>query len=72
MPKDDIERGYDIAMGWCIDAMYSLRRFAGNEAIEAMKEGIRAVEQAQRDAARRRRQEVRIPALAPPMSPDGF
>lgn len=47
MARDDIELAYDAAFGYCIDAMYSLRRFSGTEAIDSFKSAIRAIERGQ-------------------------
>lgn len=66
MPKDDIELAYDAAFGYCIDAMHSLRRFSGLEAIDSFKSAIRAVERGQRAANERRRREMARPMAAPP------
>jgi hypothetical protein len=74
MPKDDIEQDYDAALGYCLDAMYSLRRFSGTEAIDSLKGAIRAIERGQRAAEQRRRRDMARPVAAyvaePPASPD--
>lgn len=63
------ERAYDAAQGRCLDAILSLRRLAGQEAIESLKQAIRIIEAEQSRAMRERRRDMyRIPA-APPMPP---
>lgn len=71
MPKDDVELAYDSAFSYIIDAMLSLRRFSGSEAIDSLKASIRAIERGQRKAAENRRREMRSPRayVEPPPAP---
>jgi hypothetical protein len=50
--KDKTEQAYDVAAGYCLDAMQSLRRFSGREAIEALRGAIRVIEREQIRAQR--------------------
>ena len=67
------EQAYHYASGQCLDAMQSLRRFSGAEAIESLKAAIRAIEDEQRRARREDRTRMdRIPSAAPFPSPVEF
>lgn len=64
-PRDDIELAYDAAFGYCIDAMYSMRRFCGDEAIESLKSAIRAIERGRRSSDEKHRREMNRIRTAP-------
>ena len=70
---DKTETAYRSASGSCIDALYSLHRFAGADAIDRLKAAIRIIESEQARAKREDRVRWdRIPVAAPPLSPDDF
>jgi len=52
MRDDRTAVAYDVAVGCCLDAAQSLRRFAGTEAIDALKHAIRLIEQEQQRGRR--------------------
>ena len=49
---DTIEQTYRTAMGMCINAMYSIQRLNGKDALDELKAAIRTIEDGQRQAAR--------------------
>lgn len=49
---DKTADAYRYAEGRCIDALVSLRRFSGNEAIESLRAAIHMIEQEQNRAKR--------------------
>ena len=66
---DRTEREYHTAAGYCLDAMQSLRRFSGKEAIDALQSAIRTIENEQRRAQREDRLRFGRVQAEPPVRP---
>lgn len=71
---DKTEQAYRSAEGRCLDAMQSLRRFSGAEAIASLKTAIRTIEAEQ--ARARREDHLRYDRVivrdVPSLTPDDF
>jgi len=61
MMRDDLEQAYHTAIGCCLEAMFAMRRFDGDQAIADLKLAISSIEYGRRKAEEKRRREMRSP-----------